>query len=114
MRIAPVRYPLETWLQYAAMGFWSSVALIVAGVVSGLLLLVHPRSGRIVAVTLCTGMLALRLWQILAPYPHIGERLHAIFFLLLPQRPVYVIHCEILAVAFFIATIVFLGMRSRA
>jgi hypothetical protein len=106
-------YPLETWLRYEPLQFWLSLGLILTGVISGVLLIVHPRSGRILAITLCAGLLAYRLWEILSSFPHIGERLHAIFFLLLPRKPVYVIHSEIVSVLFFIITIVFLGRKSR-
>jgi hypothetical protein len=104
-------YPIDIWMQYEPASFWLTTGLILAGVVSGVLLLVHPRSGRVLAMVLCTVVLAYRAWSLARSYPHISDRLHGIFFLLLPTNPVYVIHSEIITLAFYITTIVFLWRK---
>jgi hypothetical protein len=114
LSLSPYVYALWPWREYSDVYFWFNVALICTGIISGVLLLVHPRSGRIVAVTLCAGMILHRIWSLMRSYPHIGDRLHGIFFLLLPSRPVYVIHCEIVALAFYITTIALLWRKRIA
>jgi hypothetical protein len=108
------RYNIGLWLQVDPLSFWREVALIIAGVFSGVLLLVHPRSGRILALALCLAMLILRISHTLSAYPHILRNLHATYFIMLPQMPIYTIHHEIIALAFFITTVLYLGRKSIA
>jgi len=84
------------------------VAVVLLGTLSGVLLIVHPSSGRILAVALCSVLLLTKLISILSAYPHIGQRLHFLLVVFLPRKPVYVIHNEIIATVFYIATIIIL------
>jgi hypothetical protein len=114
LSLAPDLYRLWIWREYSGADLWYSVALICAGVISGALLLSHPRVRRIVAITLCSGMLALHAWSYMRSYPHIGDRLYCELFIFMPSMPVYFVYHEIVAAVFFIATIVFLVRRSSA
>ena len=104
--------PLETLL--AEPGFGVTATSIVLGIISGMLLIVHPSSGRVLAMVPCALMMAARLWWLSFPYSDLGKKLYAIFFVLLPSRPIYVIHYEFIAWGFFIGTIVFLWRRPTA
>jgi hypothetical protein len=64
------------------------------------------------AISLCSLMLALRLISVMGAYPHIGERLYGIFAILLPCRPLYVIHNEIAGTHFFLGSILFLTRKA--
>jgi len=81
---------------------------ILLGVLSGILLLVHRPSGRVLAIALSSLMLGMKAFSLISTYPRTGQLLYFIFFLALPRRPVYVIHNEIVAPLFWIATIVVL------
>lgn len=104
--------PLEIWL--AEPMFRLATVAIVLGIISGVLLITHPPSGRVFATLLCTFAIAYRLWWFSFPYSDFGKKLYTVFFLLLPARPIYVIHVEIIAWIFFITTILFLWRNPTA
>jgi hypothetical protein len=104
--------PLEMWL--AESSFRVAVAAIVLGIISGVLLIIHPPSGRVLAMVLCTFSIAYRLWWFLLPYSDLGKKLYTVFFLLLPMRPIYVIHVEVIAWAFLITTLLLLWRNPTA
>jgi hypothetical protein len=81
---------------------------ILLGVLSGIILLAHPPAGRVLAIALSSLMLAMKAFSLISTYPRTGQLLYFIFFLALPRRPVYVIHNEIVAPLFWIATLVVL------
>jgi hypothetical protein len=81
---------------------------ILFGVLSGVLLFVRPPSGRVLAIALSAVMLTMKAFSLVSAYPQIGQRLYLIFFVTLPWRPAYVIHNEIVAPLFWIATLVVL------
>jgi len=88
-----------------------TVVIVSLGLASGVLLIVRPSAGRILAVSLCSLMLLTKLVGLLSTYPHIGQRLHFLFFVFLPSRPVYVIHHDIIGTAFYVSTVVTLLRR---
>ena len=87
--------------------FVRSAVVVLLGVLSGVLLIVHPFSGRLLAVTLCSAMLLMKVVSLVAS-PHIGQRLHFLFLVLLPKWPVYVIHNDVVATVFYIGSIAML------
>jgi hypothetical protein len=109
-----VVYPLPIETLLAEPMFRVAIAAIILGIVSGVLLITHPPFGRVFAMLLCTFAIAYRLWWFLFPYSDFGKKLYTIFFLLLPTRPIYVIHVEIIAWIFFITTIPFLRRNPTA
>jgi len=103
---------LEAELQRALGRVFSRwVVVVLLGVLSGVLLIVHPRSGRLLAVTLCSAMLLMKVVSLLSSYPHIGQRLQILFLVLL-KWPAYVIHNDLVGTVFYIGTIVML-LRAR-
>ena len=106
------REELEAELQRALRRVFSRWGVVVlVGVLSGVLLIVHPRSGRFLAVTLCSAMLLMKVVSLLSSYRHIGQRLQILFLVLL-KWPAYVIHNDLVATVFYIGTIVML-LRAR-
>ena len=106
------REELEAELQRALRRVFSRWGVVVLlGVLSGVLLIVHPRSGRPLAVTLCSAMLLMKVVSFVSSYPHIGQRLQILFLVLL-KWPAYVIHNDLVATVFYIGTIVML-LRAR-
>jgi len=87
------------------------IVIVSLGLASGVLLIVRPSAGRILAVTLCSLMLMTKLVGLLSAYPYIGQRLHFLFLVFLPSRPVYVIHHDIISTAFYVGTVVTLLRR---
>jgi len=53
-------------------------------------------------------MLAMKAFSLVSAYPQIGQRLYVIFFVVLRWRPAYVIHNDVVAPLFWIATIIVL------
>lgn len=104
--------PLEIWLTEPT--FKLAAVGIVLGIISGVLLITHVPSGRVLAMVLCTVTIAYRLWWLLFPYSDLRKKLYTVFFLLLPMRPIYVIHVELIAWVFFITTILFLWKKPTA
>ena len=104
--------PLEIWL--ADPTFKLAAVGMALGIISGVLLIIHPTSGRVLAMILCTFTIGYRLWWFLFPYSDFGKKLYTVFFFLLPRRPIYVIHVEIIAWVFFITTILFLWRKPTA
>lgn len=51
---------------------------------------------------------ARKVVSLVASYPHIGQRLHFLFLVILPKWPVYVIHNDVVATVFYIGTTVML------
>ena len=107
--LIPPQAKLEAELQRALRRlFIETVVVVLLGVLSGVLLIFHPFSGRLLAVTLCSAMLLMKVVSLLSSYPHIGQRLYFLFFVFLPKRPVFVIHNDVIATGFYIGTIVML------
>jgi len=104
--------PLEIWL--ADPTFKLAAVGMALGIISGVLLIIHPTSGRVLAMALCTFTIGYRLWWFLFPYSDFGKKLYTVFFFLLPRRPIYVIYVEIIAWVFFITTILFLWRKPTA
>ena len=104
--------PLEIWL--ADPTFKLAAVGMALGIISGVLLIIHPTSGRVLAMALCTFTIGYRLWWFLFPYSDFGKKLYTVFFFLLLRRPIYVIHVEIIAWVFFITTILFLWRKPTA
>ena len=93
------QFGIYGWLYYAGL------MAVIAGIVSGALLLIYPQAGKLLAVTLCSILLIVRFWQIISAYPHIGERLYANYVLFLNVKPASVIYNDILGFIFFIGTL---------
>ena len=104
--------PLEIWL--ADPTFKLAAVGMALGIISGVLLIIHPTSGRVLAMVLCTFTIGYRLWWFLFPYSDFGKKLYTVFFFLLPRRLIYVVHVEIIAWVFFITTILFLWRKPTA
>lgn len=93
------------------LAFIQSLLIIIAGVVSGILLLARRRSGQVLAIVICSGMLILRIVDI-AQSPYVWKRIYFIFVMWLPKRPFYIVHNDIIAVLFYIGTVVYLTRKS--
>ena len=85
---------------------------ILVGIISGILIYKQKRLGRILAIFLCLVMLAGRAFALFREYPNITERLYALYVFLLSQRPLPIIHRDIIAPIFFIFSIIFLFNRT--
>ncbi len=95
-------------------GWFQGLALTLLGVFAGISILRRKNYGRILAVAVASVSLTIRVIQIAKSYPRIGERLYALYWLFLQEHPVRVIHNDILAVALFLVTIVWLTRPSVA
>lgn len=104
-------YPVSLDLMLIEPSISIGAASIVVGIISGVLLIVHPSLGRMLAISLCVLMILVRMWSLLYPISGLGKRLYVIFFMVLPWRPIYVVHNELVAWTFLVATIVFLWRR---
>lgn len=90
----------------------NSFFFILIGFISGVLIYRKKRIGRYLAIILCLVMLASRAYSFLKGYPHIFDRLYALYVLALSQYPFRIIHNDIIAPIFFIISIVFLFNKS--
>jgi hypothetical protein len=97
-------YPLSTWHMIGWL-YYLGVFIVLAGIVSGVLLLVYPRRGRLLAVALAAVLLSAKFWQIISAYPHIGERLYANYIVFMKIKPIQVIYNDIIGIIFFISTL---------
>jgi hypothetical protein len=88
------------------------LVMILAGVVSGVLLLMSRFTGWIMAIVLCAGFLVLRILGLLRYYPDVGGRIKVIFTLLVPQHPAPIIYNEVITPLFFIGSVFFLARKS--
>lgn len=105
-------YPPSTWRMLGWLPY-VGVFTVVAGVVSGILLLTYPRAGILLAVILSSILLVVKFWQIISAYPHIGERLYANYILFMNVKPIQVIYNDILGLIFFISTLYVFIKRNR-
>jgi len=97
----------STYFAYAKSFFF-----ILVGIISGVLIYRQKRIGRYLAIILCLVMLAGRAYSFLKGYPHIFDRLYALYVLALSQYSFRIIHNDIIAPIFFIISIVFLFNKS--
>jgi hypothetical protein len=104
--------PLETWVYEPT--FWLNAASTFIGIISGALLIAHPPSGRVLAMIVCGVMIAVRLGWLFFPLSELGKKLYAIIFVVFPERPIFVLHNEVVTWAFYVGTMVLLWRKPTA
>jgi hypothetical protein len=104
-------YPPSTWRMIEWL-YYVGVLIVLAGILSGVLLLVYPRVGRLLALTLSAILLVVKFYQIGSAYPHIGERLYANYVVFMKVKTIQVIYNDILGVIFFISTLCIFIIRN--
>jgi hypothetical protein len=87
--------------------FVKSYALLYLGVMSGVLMFYHYKFGRIIAVVLASIVLCHRVVSL---FPNVSQRFYAPYVLLLKQKPIVVIHNDIILPLFMVFTIIYLLM----
>jgi len=105
-------YPLSSWRMIGWI-LYLAIFAVVVGITSGVLLLVSPLAGKILAVSLSVILLVVKFGQIIFAYPHIGERLYANYVVFMQVKPVQVIYNDIFGIIFFISTIYFFMKRTN-
>src|SRR5207253_10510260 len=78
--------PLEIWL--ADPSFKLAAVGMALGIISGVLLIIHPTSGRVLAMALCTFTIGYRLWWFLFPYSDFGKNHHSRYPMVKVQRAI--------------------------
>jgi hypothetical protein len=80
-------------------GYIKGFGFIFLGILSGVLLYYRPRIGRIVALILASVVILMR---IAAFFPNVTDRLYALYVLTLQQKPLVVIHNDVILPLFLI------------
>jgi len=102
-----VQYPLRILLLFGWQ-FYAGLLILFTGIASGVLLLFHPLSGRIIAVSLSTIIIISRLWYYLSSFSQIGKRLYALYVIYMSQHPIQVVFFDILSYVYWVSSILYL------
>jgi hypothetical protein len=103
-----LQYPLRLLLLFGWQ-FYAGLLILFTGIASGVLLLVHPRSGRIIAISLSTLIIISRLWYYASSFSQIGERLYALYVIYMSQHPIQVVFFDILSYVYWVSSILYLS-----
>jgi len=87
------------------------LCMIIVGVTSGLLLLARRRIGQVLAITLCSLMLLIRVVGLVESHPRSLDQFVGTYIMMLKHFPVHLLHGEVFAVLFAIFSIVFLTRK---
>jgi uncharacterized membrane protein len=87
------------------------LSTIIVGVTSGLLLLARRRIGQVLAISLCSLMLLIRVVGLVRSHPQSLEQFAGTYILMLKHFPVHLLHGEVFAVLFAMFSIVFLTRK---
>ena len=107
-----IDYPLSSW-RMSGWIFYFGVFTVFAGIVSGVLLLTNPRSGRLLAVGISAIVIVFKLGHIISSFPYISDRLYATYVLFMKVKPIQVLYIDVLSPIFFISTIYVFILKSK-
>jgi hypothetical protein len=105
-----LQYPLKTWLMIGWQ-FYVGLVILFIGLASGILLLVHPQSGKIIAISLSAMIIIWRLWHYASSFSQIGDRLYALYVINMRQHPIQVVYFDILGYVFWACSIIYLSKK---
>ena len=105
-----LRYPLRTW-PLLGWQLYVGLSILFIGLASGVLLLVHPQSGKIMAISLSASMIIWKLWYYVSSFSLIGDRLYTLYVFYMRQHPIQVVYFDILGYIFWTCSIIYLSKR---
>lgn len=105
-----LQHPLSTLL-FLGWRFYLGLLTLSIGLASGILLVVHPRSGKILAISLSAMLIVWRLWYYASSFSQIGDRLYALYIIHMGEHPFKVIYFDILSYVFYVSTIYSLSKK---
>jgi hypothetical protein len=96
--------------QELTLEFIKSYALLFFGVTSGVLMFYRYKIGKIIAIVLASIVLCLR---VVALFPNVSQKSYALYVLMLQQKPIRVIHNDIILPLFMVFTVLYLLIRKE-
>lgn len=107
--LPPFQSVPSTFGQELTMGFVKAYGLLFLGVLSGVLMYYRYQFGRIIALFLAVIVL---YSKVASMFPNVSQRAYALYVLMLQQKPIMVIHNDVILPLFMVFTILYL-MRKK-
>lgn len=103
--LPPFQKMPDLFRQQFTLGYIKAYGFIVGGILAGILLYYNPRIGRVFAIALAVVSLFMR---IAAFSQNTTDRLYGLYVLTLQQKPLMVIHNDVILPLFLFFTVAFL------
>jgi hypothetical protein len=107
--LPPFQSVPSTFGQELTMGFVKAYGLLFLGVLSGVFMFYRYHFGRIIALILAVIVL---YSKVASMFPNVSQRAYALYVLMLQQKPIMVIHNDVILPLFMVFTILYL-MRKK-